>query len=363
MPVSDALYKKTNGDYYFICMQAMDEERKKLGYETIARDYVLDYYKYSKKCEQLIISADCVIFGDAPYSVLSKSVAGGKILFHYSERLLKNGFQWWKYPYRFIKLRKKYPAKANMYLLCAGAYVAADYAKFGLFKNRSFKWGYFPETRVYKNVDGIIEKKEQNSILWAGRFLDWKHPEIPVIVAKMLKENGYDFSLTMIGIGVEKEKTQELVNKYGLRKEVKLIGSMSPDSVREYMEKSEIFLFTSDRREGWGAVLNESMNSGCAVIANKAIGSVPYLIKDGENGIVYSSDKTDEIYKDVVYLLDNPEVRKTIGKNAYNTITKTWNADIATEKLIDLYQHLSEDKEYKVPFDGPCAKINQTLYS
>ena len=49
------------------------------------------------------------------------------------------------------------------------------------------------------------------------------------------------------------------------------------------MEKSEIFLFTSDKGEGWGAVLNESMNSACAVVASHAIGSVPFLLKDGEN--------------------------------------------------------------------------------
>ena len=55
------------------------------------------------------------------------------------------------------------------------------------------------------------------------------------------------------------------------------------------MEKTGIFLFTSDRQEGWGAVLNEAMNSGCAVVASHLIGAVPFLKKKKKNGLVYSS--------------------------------------------------------------------------
>jgi glycosyltransferase involved in cell wall biosynthesis len=45
-----------------------------------------------------------------------------------------------------------------------------------------------------------------------------------------------------------------------------------------------VFIFTSDRNEGWGAVLNEAMGSGCAVVAADLIGSVPYLIEHKKMG-------------------------------------------------------------------------------
>ena len=62
---------------------------------------------------------------------------------------------------------------------------------------------------------------------------------------------------------------------------------MSPEKVRSVMEKSHIFVFTSSHLEGWGAVVNEAMNSGCAVVANVQAGAVPYLIEQGVNGIAY----------------------------------------------------------------------------
>ena len=83
-----------------------------------------------------------------------------------------------------------------------------------------------------------------------------------------------------------------------------MLGAMPPEEVRRHMEKADIYLFTSDFNEGWGAVLNESMNSGCAVVASHAIGSVPFLIKNGENGLIYENGNQLDLEKQVLRLLE-----------------------------------------------------------
>ena len=45
------------------------------------------------------------------------------------------------------------------------------------------------------------------------------------------------------------------------------MGALKPADVRKEMERADIFLFTSDYKEGWGAVLNEAMNARCAIVA------------------------------------------------------------------------------------------------
>ena len=100
------------------------------------------------------------------------------------------------------------------------------------------------------------------------------------------------------------------------------------------MEESEIFLFTSDRNEGWGAVLNESMNSACAVVANCAIGSVPFLLNNGDNGYIYKDGDVDDLYNKVKSLLDNADERKCIAKNAYATMVDEWNAENAAQSAL-----------------------------
>lgn len=137
------------------------------------------------------------------------------------------------------------------------------------YPNKTYKWGYFPEINRY-NVEELFKNKNKEpiTILWCGRFLKWKHPEKAVLVMKRLKGNSFDGTLDFIGVGPIYEEIRTMVNSLRLDDRIKFLGSMSPNKVREYMEKENIYLFTSDRQEGWGAVLNESMNSGCAVVAS-----------------------------------------------------------------------------------------------
>jgi glycosyltransferase involved in cell wall biosynthesis len=297
-----------------------------------------------------------VIFGSAPYKMIQKRVKDNKLTFRYSERPLKTGLEWWRYPDRFLRWHRMYPQRKNVYLLCASAYAASDYAKFLMFKGRSYKWGYFPEVKRYENVDALLEKKTPKSILWAGRFIDWKHPDDVVEVAKRLKAAGYDFHIRMLGNGERWEDVAQMIRDADLEDQIQLVGAVPSDQVRSYMEQASVYLFTSDRNEGWGAVLNESMNSGCAVVACDAIGSVPFLVEDGENGLTYKSGNVDQLYEHVKYLLDHPDICRKLGANAYRTITEKWNAETAARRLLELSEALLRGGETALYEDGPCSK-------
>ena len=119
------------------------------------------------------------------------------------------------------------------------------------------------------------------------------------------------------------------------------------------MEKANIFLFTSDKREGWGAVLNESMNSACAVIANRNIGAVPFLVENGENGLTYET--FDEFYELVKKAIDDKNLRKKISINAYNTISTTWNSKKAAENISQLFEDIINNRQVSVK-EGPASK-------
>ena len=143
----------------------------------------------------------------------------------------------------------------------------------------------------------------------------------------------------------------------GLSDCVEMLGSMPPEDVRTHMENADIYLFTSDFNEGWGAVLNESMNSGCAVVASHAIGSVPFLVQDGENGLVYQNGSQEHLEQQVKKLLDDIVLRKRLGEKAYETITTLWSADVAAYRIIELSNRiLNGDKPFAVHDSGPCSR-------
>jgi glycosyltransferase involved in cell wall biosynthesis len=157
----------------------------------------------------------------------------------------------------------------------------------------------------------------------------------------------------MIGNGPLLNETIELVKKEGLADTVHILGAMTPEEVRRHMEQAQIHVFTSDQNEGWGAVLNESMNSACVPVANRRIGSAPYLIKQGENGFTYSSE--DELYEKVRCLLDHQKERNEMAKRAYTTIINEWNAEVAAERLLLLSDRILSGEEYDVD-TGICSR-------
>ena len=71
--------------------------------------------------------------------------------------------------------------------------------------------------------------------------------------------------LELIGSGERKKKYDYLIQKYNLQGEVSFSGNKSQWEIREKMREAHFLVFASDFREGWGAVVNEAMNSLCAV--------------------------------------------------------------------------------------------------
>lgn len=359
--ISEEFFKRTNGHYRFIQTEPMEEERRNMGWgQKGLPSFVMESYKDKatyRRCVDLINRADVVIAGSAPEKMIRKRIRSGKLVFRYSERIYKNKKKLLQLSLRYIKYHfDNYPYK-NVYILCASAYAARDYAITGVFKGKTFKWGYFPAVKKYDDIEKLIDDKTPNSILWTARFIDWKHPEVPIRVAKRLKQSGYKFSLSLIGNGKLDNKIRDMIKAENLEDCVQMLGSMKPEEVRRYMEQSEIFLFTSDFNEGWGAVLNESMNSACTVVASHAIGSVPFLINDGENGFIYKNGDEDDLFNKVKFLLNNAEKRKQISLEAYKTMTETWNAENAVGSFLAIVKKLESGNFFvNLCENGPCTK-------
>lgn len=359
-PFSLEMDKLTNHQYIFIATQRIPESRVKSGgFEDINEKYpwILRAYEYERAQTQKVIDdADVVILGDASGELVRNRIKQGKLTFVYSERPLKQKMPFYKYPFRLITWRKKNPHYKKAFLLCASAFTYTDFSKMFLFRNRGFKWGYFPVAKRYEDVLGLIANKKPNSILWGGRLLSWKHPELAVEVAKKLYDSGYNFELNIIGVGEQEKRLHELIEKYRLTNVVHMLGVKTTHELRKYMEDSQIFIFSSDRNEGWGAVLNESMNSACAVVASSAIGSVPFLINDGENGLIFKDRDVDSLFLKVKQLIDNPINREKLSLAGYKTITEEWCAEEAAERLIKLFEALLNKKDKWLFKTGPCSK-------
>lgn len=361
-------------NFHFVAHRRMDPDRVAMGFADMNEIYpfVIKAFESGsslKYAQHLMLESDVVIIGSFKDMPFAERMRSNKLTFRYNERLLKRGYLRWLDPRVHLAVYKNFgryrSLSSNLYVLCASAYTAKDLSLFGFPKRKCYKWGYFPVVKMYDHVDELLLGKQQKkglkhcqdvSILWVARLIGWKHPEMPIMVAKRLKADGYSFRLDMIGIGEKHAWIEKLIADNDVADCVRLLGGMPPAEVRQHMEKCDIFLFTSDKNEGWGAVLNESMNSACAVVANKAIGSVPFLIEDGENGFAYEDGNVDDLYAKIRLLVEDPQLRREMGMKAYRTMIGKWNASNAAENLLLLIESLRE-RNVGAVVSGPCSLV------
>lgn len=348
IPFCNEMDRLTNGCFTFVQTQPMEAERVCMGWHEEERPgYVKRWYEEESFCRELLMDCDAVLFGGTDdESYIQKRLAAGKLIVRISERLYKTG-QWKAVSPR--GLRRKYSdhtryRNAPVYLLCSGAYVPSDFHIVRAYPGKMYCWGYFPETKRYDISElmgqkGWTEEKAPR-FLWAGRMIHWKHPELALETAKYLKSRGISFHMDIVGDGELKSHMENMWHSYGLESCVSLLGVQPPEQVRRYMEKADVFLFTSDRQEGWGAVANEAMNSGCALLADHMIGAAPYLVKPGENGFIFRDGRSEELLSLAERLATDEQLCRKVGEKAYNTIIETWNAENAAARLMKLLARL-----------------------
>lgn len=360
IPFSNACYELLGEEYHFIQTQPMEQERLSMGWSSEGEKlpYVSFLYEDETFCKKLIMESDVLLAGwSGREDLVEERLNVGKLTIRISERLYREG-QWKAisprglfYKYKEHTRYRKKPA----YLLCAGAYVASDFHLIHAYPGKMFKWGYFPEMKYYEK-DQLMRMKQSDGqihIVWAGRFIPLKHPEYMVRLAKSLKGMG-KFHIHMAGGGEMEEELKRLSREYGVEDKLTFYGFQRPEEVRSIMEKCQVHIFTSNHLEGWGAVVNEAMNSGCAVVANVQAGAVPYLIQHMENGMIYPDGSYEKMEEAVCFLLKNPKEIKRMGENAYETITGLWNAPHAAKELLRMIGELKEGN-FMPPKEGPLS--------
>lgn len=338
--ICDELHRLNNGNFYFVETGALCASRKSMGFRQFERTYLIrikDGKEHENRAIELAINADVAIMGAESFPYLKLRInSGDKLTFSYSERWLKQGLKN-ILSRNLLKLVALYVSKGHRrkwFMLAANGFLANDLHKIGIFKNRIYKWGYFPD---YSNSTSALRSNNPVKILWVGRLIDWKHPELMIDLAKDLFISGHDFELTMIGDGAMKNNLISMIAAVpGLSQKIKLKGNKPNSEVIAEMGKSDIYCFTSNRREGWGAVLGEAMATGCCPLASSEAGATPFLVKEGINGLVFNASNSKDFIEKVIYLIDNPEERQKMGNLARKTMLTEWNAETAAREFLSL---------------------------
>lgn len=330
-------------DFHFVSSVFPSGNKSSLSnYEHL--DYVLRFYEPHLKEEvfNVVNSSDVVIFGSGDRSLI-RNFKG--LLYFYSEHPFK------KYVglLRKIHIYMIYSKFKNSYLLCSSWLSKPQYNQLHLFRKRTFKFGYFP---LVNKID-FEKNNNELTILWIGRELNWKHPEIVFKLSHYLYRNKINFKFTMISTyeSINKKLIEKNKNKPWM-KCINFLGPISNEEVINKMKETSVFICSSDRQEGWGAVVNEAMSCKCLCLVSSKIGCSKYLIQDKVNGYIFKSFRQ---LKEILTRITNASY-KDLQDNAYSSIANLWNADVAAERFVEVSKRILKKDNFDIFESGPMAK-------
>ncbi|MEM6883777.1 MAG: glycosyltransferase [Verrucomicrobiota bacterium] len=181
------------------------------------------------------------------------------------------------------------------------------------------------------------EPDDEIRLLSVGRLVPKKGHKYQLEVCRILKEQGRQVSLKLVGEGALKEELQVLVRKYGLEEEVEFCGAAAPDEVPQYYAWADIFWHTgvvdeSGDRDGLPNVVPEAMGHEVPVICGVEVG-VLEAIADGVTGLVVNPADTEHLVKAVLQLKENRTLCDELTANARKWVQDHFLAENNAAKI------------------------------
>jgi glycosyltransferase involved in cell wall biosynthesis len=159
--------------------------------------------------------------------------------------------------------------------------------------------------------------------LFVGRMIERKGVAHLLRAAQLLElREGREarFELALVGDGPERARYEQLAWDLGLRHRVRFAQYVRPDQVWEYYARAHVFVLPT-LQDNWPLVVPEAMSAGLPVLVSKYAGSVPDLIRQGENGYAFDPEDHASLAASMGRYLANPELIRQHGQRSLQLVS------------------------------------------
>ena len=265
--------------------------------------------------------------------------------------------EWLSY---FRNAYKLMPYYRSTYACSAGILAAFDHTITDLPAAVKSKTINFPEVGIDPDLFTlpIRHKKRQVTILFVGRLVPYKLPEV-VVRAFAASEILQQHRLLIVGEGPERPRLERIVEEHNLVGCVELTGQKTQAEVGELMRQAEILAFPSIRELGAGVVV-EAMACGMACVVVDYGG--PAMLVQPDRGIKIPIGNFDHLVRsfteELEQLVTDPDRVAHLGASAHHHAITHYSWDAKAQKMVEIYRWITSCREAKPNF---WAQPNSSL--
>lgn len=179
-----------------------------------------------------------------------------------------------------------------------------------------------------KNIDVIpnplpfkaekLSTHVNKQVIAVGRYVHEKGFDLLLESWKTVYEKHPDWQLVFYGSG-DTTYYKELAKSIGVDKVCSFNGPTK--DIKDKYAESSIYALSS-RFEGFGMVIIEAMNCGVPVVSFACPYGPRYIITNGKDGFLVKDGDTGQLAEHICYMIEHPEERIQMGKNAIETAKK-----------------------------------------
>jgi len=196
-----------------------------------------------------------------------------------------------------------------------------------------------PITSIHQR--SLIRKKlaiqDCPTFCFTGRLSEQKQLDLLLRAVAKLVKNNLRFQVLLVGDGPRRKELQTMANDLGIFDFVTFFGERN--DIDNILMASDVFVLTS-RSEGLSNSLLEAMSCGLTPIASEGVSGVSSLIQNGVNGLTINPGYTSEFASVMHKLLKMPNLCLEYGRNARETVLKTYSIKSVADKYINLYKEM-----------------------
>ena len=171
-----------------------------------------------------------------------------------------------------------------------------------------------------------------------ARIEDYKGHLYIAQAARLLRDRGRsDFRVLVAGTGGFEADLRRAVRDLGVEDAVRLLGFRS--DADKLLSLLDVQLNASYGTEATSMALLEGMSLGLPTIASD-YGGNPYVIRDGETGLLFPSRDPRALADAMLRLMDHPQEREALGQRAREDFLRRFTGDVFARETEKVYESI-----------------------
>jgi glycosyltransferase involved in cell wall biosynthesis len=199
----------------------------------------------------------------------------------------------------------------------------------------------FPDGPVPPRV--AQDDKEEIEILYLSNYVRSKGVLDLVDALGIVACTHTRFRVNLVGrpVDISRDALEKYVFEKGLAEKVRVCGPRYNGEKVGMLESADIFVLpTYYDNEAFPLSILEAMKFGLPVISTFE-GGIPDIIDTGRDGLLFPKRDVAALAREIVYLLDHPEERRSLGDAARTKFSAKFTVSIFERNLLQVFQRIS----------------------